>query len=125
MVYDDSRKDLIVVGRIDPARPRVTLDELVVALRAILKQHNWPEVSIDIDEQTSRTGKQKVRFGGGLAGTSVGKAMLDADVVLKELALGYRSAEIWGIRSFFDMFCEYAAVIRRSRPSQPFLVRRR
>jgi len=109
VVYDELRRDLIVVGRSDPAanEPPVTLDEFVVALRAILNHETWPLVSIDKDEQTQRTRQQTVRFDGGIEGTSFGKAMLDADVLLKKLGLGEVSAEIWEVRSLFDLLCDH------------------
>jgi len=109
VVYDESRRDLIVVGRSNAAAKEspVTLDEFVVALRAILNHETWPLVSIDKDEQTKRTRQQTVRFDGGIEGTAFGKAMIDADVLLKELGLGETSAEIWGVRSFFDLLCDH------------------
>jgi hypothetical protein len=109
-VVDESSADVIVMGGREAGKPPVSLDDLVVALRARLVHHAWPLVSIDRTAETAATGQQKVRFEGGegIARSSFGKALLDADVVLKKLGLRLLSAEIWGVRSYFDLCAEAA-----------------
>ena len=108
VVYDRRTKDLILVGKANPNGRAITLDDFVVALRAILKQQRWPLVSIDKDEHTSQTMKQHVRFEGGIANSAFGNDLLAADIVLKKLALGDLSAEVWGVRSYFELLCNRA-----------------
>jgi hypothetical protein len=108
VVYDATRKDLILVGHINPKKQVVTLNDFVVALRAILTHETWPLVSIDKDNQTARSKLQKIRFEGGIQDSAFGTALLDADILLKNIGLGNVSAEIWGVGSFFDMLCDHA-----------------
>jgi len=109
-VIDETSADVIVMGGREAGNPPVSLDDLVVALRARLVHHAWPLVSIDRTADTTATGQQRVRFegGDGLAKSAFGKALLDADVVLKKLGLRMLSAEIWGVRSYFDLCAEAA-----------------
>jgi len=104
-VYDAGSRDLIIVGRTGEGPP-VTLDDLAVALRAVLIHGEEPLVSIDWRPETDRTRKQAVRFQGGIANTRFGNALLEADVALKEIGLGKLPADVWGVRSYFDMSAE-------------------
>ncbi len=106
LVYDHGRNDIILIGRIEDDRPPLHLSEFVTALRAVLVLQQWPLVSIDPTPETSKTGKQNVRFEGGIAGSSFGKALLDADVALKGIALG--TLQMVGLPSFFDIRAELA-----------------
>jgi hypothetical protein len=63
-VYDQSRRDIILVGQRVAQQPSATLDDLVVALRTIVAQGTVPQVSIDPTEETPVTGLQVVRFQG-------------------------------------------------------------
>lgn len=95
-VYDSANQDLIIVGRHDPSRQPLTLDDLVVALRACLVHKTWPLVSIDPDEHTHKTGQQKVRFEGGIENTQFGADLLDADYRMKLIGFDLIDAEIHG-----------------------------
>lgn len=106
LVYDNETRDLILVGKADPEAEELTIDDFVVALRAILKHRTWPLVSIDKDEETYQTKRQRVRFEGGIADSAFGRDTLEADVLLKDLAFGKTSAQVWGITSYFDMLCQ-------------------
>jgi hypothetical protein len=102
IVYDEERQDLILVGERSEGQP-VSLDDFVVALRALMKVGEEPLVSIELDD---RSQTQSVEFKGGIEDTTFGRDLLEADVVLKKLALGILSAGIWGIRSYFDLSAE-------------------
>jgi len=106
VVYDEPLCDVVLVGEEGTDEQPVGIDELVTALRAVLKYDRSPEVSIDRTVETERTGKQIVRFEGGIDNTRFGKYLLEADVVLKKLGLGKIQAEMHGIRSYFDMCAE-------------------
>ena len=114
VVHDRVRNDLLVVGQAVPGEAAVALDDMVVALRARLVHTTWPLVSIDRTPETAQTRRQKVRFEGGVENTKFGEDFLKADAFLKNLALGKMSAEIWGIRSYFDMAVERARQDRKS-----------
>ena len=107
-VYDDLQNDVILVGAPDSASPKLTLDDFVVGLRAVLKQKAWPLVSIDKTAETDATHIQHVRFDGGIEGTALGQALLEADVLLKKLALGIVPTDIWKIPSYFDLSYQQA-----------------
>lgn len=107
-VYDPERADLILLGVIVPGEPALSLDDFVVALRARLVCGRWPEVSIDKTSETPQTRLQKVRMEGGIEGTQYGKDLVDADVILKKLALAELSGEIWGVRSYLALAADRA-----------------
>ena len=65
IVYDEEKKDLILVGEVTNGDQKISLDDFVVAMRAILKYKTPPLVSIDRTNETAKTGKQIVRFEGG------------------------------------------------------------
>ncbi|TKJ36903.1 hypothetical protein CEE37_14405 [candidate division LCP-89 bacterium B3_LCP] len=104
MVYDNENNDVIIVGSVVEGEQKITLDDFVVALRAILVHKTCPEVSIDKTPESMKTKMQKVRFEGGIAHTKFGKDLLDADILLKNIGLGKVHADIWGIKSYFDMY---------------------
>jgi hypothetical protein len=91
IVYDQSTKELILVGQANEHEERLLLDDLVVAFRAVLKHDSVPAVSIDITPDTEQTGKQAVRFEGHIERTQLGRDLLAADVVLKKLGMGILS----------------------------------
>lgn len=108
MVYDVDREDLIVIGQATESGERIYLDDLVVALRSRLVAQEWPEVSIEKTFETEDTGMQRVRFEGGITNTRFGYDLLQADIVLKRMALGFVPTDIWGVRSYFAMAVERA-----------------
>ncbi|MGE4088375.1 MAG: hypothetical protein AB7F93_09845 [Immundisolibacter sp.] len=108
-VVDEAGGDVVLLGEREARPSGLRLDDLVVALRARLLHHRWPLVSIDRAPDTASTGRQVVRFDGGpLAQTGFGRALFDADVALKKLALELVSAQIWGVPSYFAL-CRRAA----------------
>ena len=101
-VFDEANKDVVIIGAVDPGLPELRVDELTVAMRAVLKYGEAPLVSIDPAPKDAKPKDQVVRFAGKLDNTRFGKDLLDADVVLKKLGLGTLNAEVWGVRSYFD-----------------------
>jgi len=108
VVFDAAENDLIILGRRDGFGSPVKIDDFVVALRAVFEEETWPLVSIDRNGATAETKTQEVRFEGGIAGTDFGGTLFDADVLLKNVALGRIGVGMWGIRSYFDLYCEQA-----------------
>ena len=104
MVYDQRNKDIIIVGQANKGLPEITVDDLVVGLRSILLYDEPPLVSIDRTPDTKMTGKQAVVFRGGIDNTRFGKYLLEADIVLKKLALGMLTTKSLGIESYFSRF---------------------
>ena len=74
-----------------------------MALRSVLKYDDPPWVSIDPAPKDSDPNKQLVSFGKKLENTKFGMDLLAADLILKKLGLGKLNAEIWGVRSYFDL----------------------
>ena len=108
MVYDDKNRDLIIVGMVNEGKPKITLHDFVVAMRAVFVQKKTPLVSIDRTPETATTRKQVIRWEGGIENTKLGKDMLEADILLKEIALDKVPAEVWGVQSYFSMIAEKA-----------------
>ncbi|MBM3501171.1 MAG: hypothetical protein FJX74_21165, partial [Armatimonadetes bacterium] len=73
-VYDQPNVDLILVGDQDETRADLTLDDLVVALRARFIYGEWPLVSIDPTPDTLQTEMLNVRWEGGIQDTALGLA---------------------------------------------------
>ena len=103
LVYDENGKDIIIVGERGEDAKRITLDDFVVALKAILAHNEYPYVSIDRTEDTDKTDKLKVNFKGGIENTQFGQDMLAADIAMKKLSLGLLPSEPWGVKSYFEM----------------------
>ena len=108
MVYDKKNKDLIIIGQANEGKPKITLDDLVVAMRAGFVHKKTPLVSIERTPETAATRKQVIHWEGGIENTQIGKDMLEADVLLKEIALARVQADVWGVRSYFSMIAEQA-----------------
>jgi hypothetical protein len=105
-VHDEISGDVIIVGECRPRAGSIKLDDLVVAMRSMIKRRIAPLVSIDRTPETPNTGLQIVRFEGGIENTGFGADLLKADEVLKQLGLGKLFADIWGLRSYFDLSAE-------------------
>ncbi|MCJ7728516.1 MAG: tetratricopeptide repeat protein [Sedimentisphaerales bacterium] len=103
LVLDDTAGDVILVGQREPARPIITLDDFVVALKARLVHCEWPMVSIDPTPDTQRTKKQSVRFAAGIRHTHFGQVLFDADYLLKRIGLGIVPAGISGFESYWEI----------------------
>jgi tetratricopeptide (TPR) repeat protein len=101
-VYDSNAADLILVGEHEQDRANLTLDDLVVALRARFRYNEWPLVSIDPTPDTEKTQMQHIRFEGGIQDTAFGQAMFDADYRLKEMGMGLQPSGVEGLRTSWD-----------------------
>jgi hypothetical protein len=102
-VLDRERGDLIIIGEAVAGERTLTLDDFAVALRACVVVQEWPEVSIEAGQENSPDGNKVVRFRGGIDNTRFGNDLLEADVLLKELALGLRPVRILGLESYFSL----------------------
>lgn len=89
VVYDRKTKDIIIVGKHNAKKQPVTLDDFVVALRAIFVRKEFPLVSIDFlgDNSTLQT----TRFEGGIENSQFGADLLRADYQLKLVSMGLSS----------------------------------
>ena len=106
LVYDKESKDMILVGKYDPDRQPITLDDFVVALRARFIHGTWPVVSIDPTEKTKTTSMQNVRFEGGIENTQFGQDLLEADYRLKRIGMGLLASGISHFKSYWDLEME-------------------
>lgn len=103
MVFDRKAKDIILVGRHDPVRPPLTLDDFVISLRAKFVYGEWPKVSIDPTEETEMTNLQTVRFEGGIENTYFGETLFEADYQLKNIGIGFGNSSIPGVECYWDL----------------------
>lgn len=105
-VFDIATGDLILVGQKDQGRAVLTLDDVVVALRARFRYKEWPLVSIDPSPETEKTEVQHIRFEGGIDETSFGQTMYEADYRLKEIGMGLQAAGLAGMQTYWDRSVE-------------------
>jgi len=98
-VFDSNTGDLILVGDEEQGRAALTLDDLVVALRARFRYNEWPLVSIDPAADTEKTQMQHIRFEGGIQDTAFGQALFEADYRLKELSMNLAEPGISGFQT--------------------------
>lgn len=89
-----------MVGTHEEDRAPLTLDDLMVTLRARFRYKQWPSVSIDPTPDTKKTQMQHVRFEGGIEETAFGQAMFDADYRLKQMGMGLVEPGIAGLRTY-------------------------
>ena len=108
LVHDKKTGDAILVGERDPGRSTLTLDDVVVALRARFIYGKWPLVSIDPVPENEITGKQVVRYRGGIEDTQFGKDLFDADFTLKKIGMGLLPSGIPGFKTYRDLNMEGA-----------------
>ncbi|MCX7049015.1 MAG: hypothetical protein NTX50_26460, partial [Candidatus Sumerlaeota bacterium] len=101
-VLDYVTSDTILVGQHEEDRAPLTLDDLVVALRARFVFGEWPLVSIDPTINTLKTKMQYVRFEGGIRDTAFGQALYEADYRLKEMSMGHAPPGIAGLKTKWD-----------------------
>ncbi|MDY6971399.1 MAG: tetratricopeptide repeat protein [Thermodesulfobacteriota bacterium] len=94
LVHDKDEMDVIIVGERDTGRSPLTMDDVVVALRARFIHAKWPVVSIDMPPGERTTEKYVVRYRGGIENTQFGKDLLDADCTLKKMIIGLLPSEI-------------------------------
>ena len=103
LVYDQKNQDTILIGKYDPQRQPITLDDLVVAIRALFMHGEWPYVSIDPTDNTKSTGLLNVEFMGGIGGTQFGADLLDTDHRLKRMVLGFLPIGVPGLKSPWEI----------------------
>jgi len=103
LVHDRQKRDLILVGKYDPDRQPLTLDDFAVALRARFIYGKWPLLSIDPIEQTEATAMQTVRTEGGIEDTQFGADLFDADYRLKRIGMGLLPAAVPGLNTYWDL----------------------
>ncbi len=106
LVYDEAHQDLILVGKVEPAKEPLSLNDAVVAMRAVLKYGKIPLVSIDRTPNSERSGGQFVRFDGGIENTEFGRSLLESDKVLKKMGLGILPGVAPGAKSYAAMVAE-------------------
>lgn len=87
-VHDPASADIILIGKVVPGLPSISLADVVTGLRARLVHDEWPLVSIDPTPETSRTGQQDVRLDGHIASTQWGLDFVLCDIALKKHSLG-------------------------------------
>lgn len=83
-VYDNKKKDLIIIGYKDPEKATLTLDDLVVAFRSILIYGKEPTINLILKKNK---GIQTVHFDGGIENTRFGKAFFDVTIKLKYIGI--------------------------------------
>ncbi|MBF0608913.1 MAG: tetratricopeptide repeat protein [Magnetococcales bacterium] len=103
LVYDREARDIIIVGKHEPKRAVVTLDDLVVVLRARFVHSKWPLVSIDPTPDTEKTNMQLVRFEGGIEDTQFGEDLFDADFRLKKISFGLLPSSVDEVDSYWNL----------------------
>ncbi len=106
LVLDEVNRDVLLVGEADPSKQRISMDDAVVAIRAVLKHGTVPLISIDRTATSQRSGAQVVRFEGGIENTRFGRDLLESDVVLKKLGLGVLPGAPQGVKSYAEMAAE-------------------
>ena len=102
LVYDPSCNDVIVIGHYVATLQPLTLDDLVVAVRARFLHGEWPLVSLDPIGSPREMGDLRVRFEGGIRGTQFGADLLAADWSLKQMALGLQEPVVEGVTSYWS-----------------------
>jgi tetratricopeptide (TPR) repeat protein len=103
MVFDRKTGDIILVGKTRKDLPPTTIDDLAVTLRCRLLKGQYPRVSIDMDEETAKTGMQDVRFEGGIEETKFGSDFLESDVILKRYSLDLLR-QIHGVEPYLKLY---------------------
>lgn len=107
LVCDRDGGDLILVGAIEPGRAPLTLDDLVVALRAAIVHSEWPAVEIsDLpakEPEEPRASRLFVEYKAGIDDTQFGADLLDAYCHLRLLAEGLFLQRIDGVVSYRDL----------------------
>jgi len=99
LVYDSSRGDIILVGRQVEGRSKLTLDDLVVALRSRLRYNKWPMVRPDVTPESPKTHELFIRMEGGVERTAFGQTMVEASNWLASVAAGTAKNPPQGLRS--------------------------
>ncbi len=103
IIVDVQNDDLIVLGKnnSDAGQTQISLDDWAVAMRAMFVHNEYPMVSLERRQDTATTGLLDVVWGGQVQGRYAAD-LLEADIMLKRIALAELSTEIWGLKSYFD-----------------------
>jgi tetratricopeptide (TPR) repeat protein len=97
--------DLLVLGLAEPDCPKISMDCLTVALRAVWKEGSFPFVSLDPDPADT-SGPQRVRIGGlpdDAKNSEFVEIMLEADYAMKRIDLGEEDPGIPGFERHYDL----------------------
>lgn len=108
VVVDSVRDDLILIGRQNPDRPPLQLDDFVVALQSANQQGiESPGVSIDPDTTSFRK-DHHVRYFGGVEGTNFGRICYEADYLMKRMSAGTEPTGVQEVVGNWDRRLERA-----------------
>ncbi|NCS30317.1 MAG: tetratricopeptide repeat protein [Microcystis aeruginosa F13-15] len=113
LVIDQTSKDIILVGKYNPEREPITLDDLAVALRSRFIHGKWPVVSIDPNGDLQQKLPQIVRFEGGIQQTQFGADFLDADYRMKKISFGLLPAGIPDFKTGWDFAAEDILILNQ------------
>ncbi|MSR78372.1 MAG: DUF4329 domain-containing protein, partial [Candidatus Omnitrophica bacterium] len=89
--YDPVTGQIILLSESRTNVPEIPVDYFLAALRAVFGQtQSAPGVSIDLkyDENNRLLPNQNVRFLGGIENTALGKAVFEADLLMKLISIG-------------------------------------
>jgi tetratricopeptide (TPR) repeat protein len=96
--------DWILIGEREAKIPALTLDDLVVAIRAgFIYTDHFPGVTIDPRGGGDGATIQDVRFFGGVEGTAFGQTCFDADLLMKKVGMNLEVLPIDGLTTYFDL----------------------
>ena len=97
--------DIVLLGQVEPGRPKIDAELLTVALNTIYLEGAWPFVSIDPDP-FNPFGNQMPRIGGvpdRFSDSEFVRIMFDSDYDMKRIGLGELRLDIPGFRSSYDI----------------------
>lgn len=97
--------EIFLVGLSESGRRAIPVDDLVVALGAVYRSTLTPYISLDPDPH-NLLGPQKVRIGAipqDLRNTAFVRTMIDADYLMKRIALGKVQPKAEGFRRWVDI----------------------
>jgi len=122
-VWDTASHDVLLIGSVEPDAPPIELDDLIVGVRAVLRDNATPLCSLD-PMPGDLAGPQKVRIGGVPRDSAFAKAMLDADYVMKKLQFGVlrvKNSSFTSLREILETENGYHSFISRQwlYPVQP------
>ena len=99
---DSSSDDVLLIGEVVPGAPRLSIDDLVAAVRSVWKENATPFCSLDPDPENIG-GDQRVRVSGVPADSGFALAMLEADYLMKRMIADQVKVESPGYVSYIDL----------------------
>ncbi len=100
----DAGSDWVLIGEREAKTPALTLDDLVVAVRAgFIHRTRFPGVTIDPRGGADGATIQDVKFFGGVEDTAFGQTCLDADFLMKKIGMKLELLPIEGLLTYFDL----------------------